>query len=147
MLRLPKLLKEDGILIFESWAEGNEKYAMAKDAKVGSCLKIWCRQKKHRVRFLVSLQALQNLLRPNELLDALTEHCTVRLGEEDAGSIGVWEDVFCINGKGVSSLQSERAQKRNNENQRTSPIMDVLRRYHTVTNYVYLFLLTSAHFC
>eukprot|EP00434_Breviolum_minutum_P005200 symbB.v1.2.004585.t1/scaffold261.1/size248783/13 len=52
--KLPKLLKEDGILIFESWAEGNEKYAMAKDAK-----------------------ALQGLLRPNELLDALTEHCTV----------------------------------------------------------------------
>ena len=53
MLRLPKLLKEDGILIFESWAEGNEKYAMAKDAKVGSCLKIWCRH-NHRVFCIAS---------------------------------------------------------------------------------------------
>ena len=84
MLRLPKLLKEDGILIFESWAEGNEKYAMAKDAKVGNCLKMWCRPKKTSFfRFPFSLQALQNLLRPNELLDALTEHCTVQPGEED----------------------------------------------------------------
>ncbi len=67
---------------------------------------------------------------------------------EDAGSIGVWEDVFCINGKGVSSLQSERAQKRNNnENQRTS-----ITYYgcSTAISYCYelcLFLLTSAHFC
>lgn len=48
--KLPKLLKDDGIFIFESWAQGNESYATPKDAK-----------------------ALQGLLRPNELLEATAD--------------------------------------------------------------------------
>jgi hypothetical protein len=38
MLRLPKLLKDDGIFIFESWAQGNESYATPKDAKDGTSM-------------------------------------------------------------------------------------------------------------
>eukprot|EP00435_Cladocopium_sp_Y103_P073525 s32_g44.t1 len=52
--KLPKLLKDDGIFIFESWAQGNESYATPKDGK-----------------------ALQGLLRPNELLEATALDFTV----------------------------------------------------------------------
>ena len=34
-LRLSELLKDNGILIVESWAKGNEKYATPKDPKDG----------------------------------------------------------------------------------------------------------------
>lgn len=56
--------------------------------------------------FFVSLQALQGLLRPNELLDTLTEHCTVQLGEED-----IWEDVTVFKDKGLRAQKRQKKEK------------------------------------
>ena len=117
MLRLPKLLKEDGILIFESWAEGNEKYAMAKDAKVGSCLKIWCRH-NHRVFCIASGVAR-----------AATSQRVVGCPDGTFYSAAWWgRKIF---GKmWLSSKISERANKKPEKRKSiniTSRIVDVLR--------------------
>ena len=131
MLRLPKLLKEDGILIFESWAEGNEKYAMAKDAKVGSCLKIWCRH-NHRVFCIASGVAR-----------VATSQRVVGCPYGTLYSAAWWgRKIF---GKmWLSSKISERARKsQKKENQQTS--LHILWMFNGED--LCLLLPTSAHFC